>query len=132
MKQEFLIRSRDDLQQFWRYSQDWRLQAPVKLTAEHHKKRRSNSQNAKMWAMLSDICNQCDWHGKRLSTYEWKDLFTAGIKQQKVVPGLEGGFVVLGTRTREMSTTEMAELIELMYAFGAEREVIWTDEQEAA
>ena len=37
-----------------------------------------------------------------------------------VVPGMEGGFVVLGSKTSHMSKRELSDLIELIYAFGAE------------
>jgi hypothetical protein len=60
---------------------------------------------------------------------EWKDVFTAALKRQKVVPGLDGGFVVLGSSTRKMTKQEMGDLMELMAAFGAERGVIFADER---
>ena len=58
--------------------------------------RRSLDQNAKLWPMLQDIARQVDWYGERLSKEEWKDVLTAGLKKQKVVPGVDGGFVVVG------------------------------------
>ena len=63
------------------------------------------------------------WHGQKLADSEWKDVFTAALKRQKVVPGIDGGFVVLGTSTRNMTIAEMGELMELMEAFGAEHNV---------
>lgn len=76
-----------------------------------------------MWAMLTDVALQVDWHGQRLSKEEWKDVFTAALKRQRVVPGLDGGFVVLGSSTRRMTVGEMSELMELIAAFGAEHDV---------
>ena len=84
---------------------------------------RSLAQNSRLWAMLRDISQQVDWHGNKLSDEEWKDVFTAALKRQKVVPGLDGGFVVCGQRTSKMTKAEMAELQELMEAFGAEKGV---------
>lgn len=52
-------------------------------------------------------------------------MLTAGLKRQQVVPGIDGGFVVLGTSTRNMTKSEMGDLIELIYAFGAEHGVRW-------
>jgi hypothetical protein len=89
--------------------------------------RRSLEQNDRMWAMLTDVSQQVDWHGQRLSKEEWKDVFTAALKRQKVVPGLDGGFVVLGTSTRRMTVAEVSELMELIAAFGAERSVQFKD-----
>jgi len=88
---------------------------------------RTLDQNAKLWPMLDDISKQVNWYGKRLTREEWKDVFSAALKKQKVVPGLDGGFVVCGQHTSKMGKREFAELIELMYAFGAERSVIWSD-----
>lgn len=79
-----------------------------------------------MWAMLTDVSQQVIWHGQRLSKEEWKDVFTAGLKRQKVVPGIDGGFVVLGSSTSRMSVAEMGELMELMEAFGAQQGVRFT------
>lgn len=93
---------------------------------------RTSEQNALMWAMLHEISVQVDWHGQKLIEEEWKDVFTAALKRQKVVPGLDGGFVVLGTSTRRMPVSEMSELIELMSAFGVEHNVRFRDERKAA
>ena len=90
--------------------------------------KRSLLSNAKMWAMLTDISEQIPWHGNQLSPEVWKDLFTASMKRQTVVPNLEGdGFVVCGASTSQMTTHEMADLIEVISAFGAERNVFWSD-----
>ena len=52
------------------------------------------------WAMLTDISNQVDWYGQKLTPEEWKEVFTAAMKKQKVVPGIDGGFVVCGSSTK--------------------------------
>jgi hypothetical protein len=80
-----------------------------------------------MWAMLKECEEQVVWHGQKLRDHEWKDVFTAAIKRQKVVPGIDGGFVVLGTSTRRMRKAEMTELMECMAAFGAEHDVDFKD-----
>ena len=82
---------------------------------------RTLEQNALMWAMLADISAQVDWYGQKLTSEEWKDVFSAALKRQKVVPGLDGGFVVCGQRTSKMTKGEMSDLVELMSAFCAER-----------
>jgi hypothetical protein len=84
---------------------------------------RNTAQNARLWALLTEISDQVDWHGQKLTKDEWKDVFTAGLKRQKVVPGLDGGFVVLGSSTSRMSKAELSDLMELISAFGAERGV---------
>jgi hypothetical protein len=48
---------------------------------------------------------------------------SASLKRTKVVPGLDGGFVVCGQSTSRMTRAEMCELQELMEAFGAQQGV---------
>jgi len=81
---------------------------------------RSLEQNAKMWAMLHEVSEQVEWYGQKLTDHEWKNVFSAALKRQKVVPGLDGGFVVCGQSTSRMSKREMADMITLMHAFGSE------------
>ena len=85
--------------------------------------KRTVDQNKLMWALLGDVARQVVWHGQKLEPGEWKDVFTAALKRQKVVPGIDGGFVVLGSSTSRMTKSELSELVELIYAFGAQQEV---------
>lgn len=93
---------------------------------------RSLDQNAKLWPMLTDISRQVDWYGQKLSEDDWKSVFTAGLKKAKVVPGLDGGFVVCGLSSSKMGKSEFSELIELILAFGAEHDVVWSEPMEVA
>jgi hypothetical protein len=76
-----------------------------------------------MWAVLGEIAEQVIWYGHVLSPYEWKDVLTAGLKKTKIVPGIDGGFVMIGLHTSRMTIAEMTELIELCYAFGTQQGV---------
>jgi hypothetical protein len=87
------------------------------------KETRSSAQNARMWAMLQDVADQVEWHGRRLSKEDWKHIFSASLKKQDAVPGIDGGFVVLGQSTSKMTVGEMGDLMTLMEAFGAEHGV---------
>ena len=88
---------------------------------------RSLEANARMWAMLTEISRQVNWHGRKLTPEEWKHVFTAALTKQDVVPGIEGGFVVLGKATSTMTKGEMSELQTLIEAFGAQQNVKFTD-----
>jgi hypothetical protein len=88
---------------------------------------RSTAQNRRLWAMLKDVSQQVVWHGQKLRDEEWKHIFSAAMKKQKVVPGIDGGFVVMGQSTSKMTKAEMSEMQELISAFGAERDVVWTE-----
>ena len=101
------------------------LMAGHRCTLEVKPETRSNEQNRRLWAMLTDISQQVDWYGQKLTPEEWKHVFSAALAKQKVVPGLDGGFVVLGQSTSKMTKAEMSDMQTLMEAFGAEREVVW-------
>ena len=107
------------------------LQAGKRLTLTIGEETRTLPQNSRMWAMLSDISAQVEWHGLKLSKEDWKDMASASLKRQRAVPGMDGGFVVLGQRTSEMSKSDMSELMELMEAFGAQHGVKFRAWQEA-
>ena len=99
---------------------------------EQREMTRTLDQNAKMWAVLDDISKQVDWYGRKLSSEDWKHVLTASMKKQEAVPGIDGGFVVLGISTSKMTVSEMRDLIELAHAFGAEHGVDFSYESEMA
>ena len=93
---------------------------------------RTWEQNKKMWGMLHDIERQVRWpvNGKEqfMDAEDWKDVFSAELtKEQRIAQGLSGGFVLLGLRTSRLKKREMSDMIEIMTAFGAERNVIWSE-----
>ena len=62
------------------------------------------------------------------STINYKDgLAITGkspvVRKWPMVPGIDGGFVVLGKSTSRMTKSEMSDLQTLMEAFGAEKGV---------
>lgn len=82
---------------------------------------RNLEQNALLWALLTDVSEEVIWHGRKLSPEAWKHVFSSSLKRQDVVPGLDGGFVVLGLSTSQMSKAEFSDLIELIHAFRAQQ-----------
>lgn len=106
------------------------LMAGHRLVLTVKREKRSNDQNRKMWACLQDIADQVTWHGVKLDAEDWKHLITASLKKQRIVPGIDGGFVVLGTSTSKMTKEEMSEVIEAALAFGADHGVEWNDEHQ--
>ncbi|MVW80198.1 recombination protein NinB [Bordetella sp. 02P26C-1] len=98
---------------------------PVEPTANQRTKN-------KMWAMLGDVARQVRWpvNGELvyLKDEAWKDIFTAALsKEHRTAQGLYGGEVLLGEHTSNMSQRKMGDLIELMYAWGAENNVVWSE-----
>lgn len=99
------------------------LQADARYVLTVKRRKRTIPQNDRMWAMLGEISKQVDWYGRKLTSEEWKHVFTASLSKQDVVPGIDGGFVVLGKSTSRMTKSEMSDLQTLMEAFGAEKGV---------
>lgn len=102
------------------------LNAGHKLEIEVKREKRSLEQNSIFWAILTDLSKQVDWYGNKLTPEEWKIMLTASMKQQKTIPGIHGGFVVVGASTSQMTKDEMGELITIAHAFGDEKEVKWS------
>lgn len=104
---------------------------PVRITVEEYHKTRSLEANAAMWAALADISEQVEWFGQKLSAEDWKDLFTGALRKARSVPGIDGGVVLLGQRTSSMTKREMADLLDFIGAFGADKGVQWSNEAAA-
>ena len=103
-----------------------RAQEAIKAAPDGHvvqikEPTRTIEQNSLLWPLLGCVSKQVDWYGQKLTDEEWKDVFTASLKQQKVVPGIDGGFVVCGTSTSKMGKRLFSDLCELIYSFGAQQ-----------
>jgi hypothetical protein len=96
------------------------------LTWTPKKRTRSLEANSCMWAHLTDLSRQVNWYGQKLSPGDWKEVISAGLRTQRVVPGIDGGFVSIGVRTSKMSIKEMSAMIELCVAFGVQHGVRFT------
>ena len=114
------------LAKLWEWAKP-RLMQGQRLRLSIAAEKRTLPQNSRMWAQLAEVSAQVDWHGQKLDAGEWKDVFTASLKRQKVVPGIDGGFVVLGSSTSKMSKAEMSEMMDLIEAFGTQHGVRFTD-----
>ncbi len=103
----------------------WCMTAPVNTRVEFKEAKRTTDQNARMWAMLTDVAQQLPWHGQRLSADDWKLIFLSGLNQEmRLVPNINGnGFVNLGRSSSDLSKAEMGELMDLIEAFGAQHGV---------
>lgn len=106
---------------------NWVQKAPVGTRVEFKEAKRSTEQNDKMHAMITEVASQCLWHGLKLSVDDWKLVFLDGLKREtRVVPNWEGnGLLSLGRRTSDLSVKEMTDMIELIYAYGAQHGVMF-------
>ena len=112
----------------------WIDGVPPETRLEFKAPKRTLDQNAKMWAMLTEVASQVPWHGLRLSSEDWKLIFLDALKREvRMVPNIDGnGFVNLGRSSSDLGKGEMADLIELIAAFGAKHGVQFADDGRAA
>jgi hypothetical protein len=106
---------------------DWVRRAPAETRVEFKGPKRSLDQNSRFWAMLTDVATQLRWHGLTLSTDDWRLIFLDALKRElRMVPNIDGsGFVNLGRSSSDLSKSEMADLITLIEAFGAQHGVVF-------
>lgn len=111
---------------------EWIKRAPNDTRVEFKERKRSLPQNARMWAMLTDVARQVPWHGQKLSADDWKLLFLDALNSEiRFVPNIDGrGFVNLGRSSSDLSLREMNDLMALIEAFGANHNVTfhWSGE----
>jgi hypothetical protein len=125
--------ARDRMRAAWEFACRFlELGKSVKVSLSECQPTRTLEQNSKMWAVLTDIAQQVQWHVDGRLQYiepdDWKDILTAGLKKtQRIAAGIEGGFVMLGQRTSRMTIGQMVELIEFAQYFGDSRGVVWSE-----
>lgn len=102
--------------------------APDRAVVNIREQTRTTEQSDKMWAMLSDV-SRAKPLGRRLKSEGWKALFMDMIgKQPSWEPNLDGsGVVCIGYKSSHLTKPEMSDLIEQIYAFGAEHGVAWSE-----
>lgn len=95
---------------------------------------RSIEQNSRMWAMLTDIATQKTLAGRKFGTDQWKVIFMHACGREiQFLPTLDNStFIPWGQSSSDLSTAEMSELIECMFAWGSENGVTWSDPKEVA
>lgn len=132
MKQQFLLRNTNIRANAINAINQLQLDEKRPVVIEIKEMTRSLAQNRMLWACLNDVAEQVVWYGRKLTSESWKHIFSASLKGQQTVPGIDGGFVVLGQSTSKMPVSEMRDLITLIHAFGAEHDVRFSDESAQA
>lgn len=113
--------------------------APERSVVEVHPPGRTLPQNARLHALITDVARQIDWpvgSGTKRTVEAWKDIFTAALRSANhgldVVPGLHGGFVLLGMHTSQMKVGEASDLMELISAWGAENGLVFNEPEQVS
>ncbi len=107
--------------------------APDRAVVNIRQAARTTDQNAKMWAMLSDVSRQTDHEGRRHSPEVWKQLFMHACREElnmelQFINGLNGEIFPLGFRSSQLRKSQMAELITFIQSWGDQNGIHWTNE----
>jgi hypothetical protein len=90
---------------------------------------RSLDQNAAQWPILQAFADQLQWPVNGafvwMTPEEWKDVLTAAFKREtvRVAMGMDGGMVMLGSRTSEFGKKQFSDWLEFLNATAAARDV---------
>lgn len=107
--------------------------APAGFVVRVTEPTRNLAQNAAQWPILEAFSQQLTWpvNGQmvRMTPEEWKDVLTAAFKGEKarLAMGLDGGVVMLGMRTSEMSKQTFSEWLDFLNATAALRGIELTE-----
>ena len=128
MSRAVLVMSSDDIR---RKAANWCAKAPPMTRVEFKAPKRTLPQNARMWAMLTDIAGQKEHCGRKYSPEQWKVIFMHACgREVQFIPALDmSTFIPWGQSSSELSTPEMSELIEYILSWGAENGVTFHDNE---
>lgn len=94
---------------------------------------RTLDQNAALHSAFAELAKQCEWKGHRLDTDIWKRLCVAAWlrergEQPEMIPALDSkGFDVIYERTSKLTVAQCSELLDWVYAFGAQNGVTFKE-----
>jgi hypothetical protein len=106
--------------------------APPKAIVRIVEAKRTTEQNDRFWAMLTDI-SKAEPMGRKHTPDDWKAiLMNACGWECQFIEGLDGRPFPQGFRSSNLTKSQMTTLIEYMFTFGAEHQIRWSNESEAA
>lgn len=106
--------------------------APVGYVFSVSEPKRTDAQNRKLWAMLSDIA-MAKPEGRKHIPEVWKCIFMAACGHEVAFEmGLDNRPFPVGFRSSKLSVSQMADLITFIQAYGDTHGVMWSDEARAA
>lgn len=108
------------------------LKAPDGFVCHVEEPKRTIDQNARLWAMLSDVAMSKP-EGRMHTPEEWKCIFMSACGWEVAfLPGLDGRFLPYGYRSSKLTKKEMGTLMDFIEAWGSENGVTWSEARDAA
>lgn len=106
--------------------------------------KKSRAQEEKYHAMFDDIARQVPLHGVTINEADMKRALFSAFKidtkddpdlakewrefgEVRMAVGFRGEIIVFGDQTRKLPKKLASALIEWLYAFGAEHDVVWSE-----
>lgn len=95
--------------------------------------KRTLAENALLHVLLSQVAQEVEWAGKRRDVETWKRLMVSAWCRARgeaieILPAIDGhGVDLVPVRTSKLSKRDCAELIEFVYAWGADQGIVWDD-----
>ena len=91
--------------------------------------RRTLDQNARFWAMLTDISSQSEHCGRKYEPETWKAIMLHALGHEtQFVPSLDGQEIIpVGYSSSNLSVAQMTDMMELMMSWGIEHGVRFKD-----
>ena len=101
--------------------------APVNAVVNVRGETRNEDQNARMWAMLSDV-SRAKPDGRTHTPEVWKALFMHSLGYEtRFVMGLDGEPFPAGFRSSRLTVRQMADLITFIAEYGDRHGVRWSE-----
>lgn len=102
--------------------------APERGVVKISEPKRNADQNARMWAMISDV-SRAKPEGRMWPPETWKAAFMHSLGHQvQFAEGLDGsGPFPLGFRTSRLTVRQMADLITVISEYGDRHGVEWSE-----
>jgi len=102
--------------------------APMDAVVNVREATRNADQNAKLWAMLSDI-SRAKPEGRMMGPELWKAVFMQACGHEvQFLNGLDGLPFPAGFRSSRLTVRQMADLISFVSAYGDRHGVRWSEE----
>lgn len=113
---------------------NWCRNAPEGTQVEFRERLRTDDQNRKMWASLTDLARQRPFHnGVKMNPDTYKAMLMHALGHEtRFIPTMDGdGVFPLGFRSSRLTVPEMSDLLELLNAFAAREGVNLRQEVQA-
>lgn len=88
---------------------------PLSVTVDEYRAKRSNEQNARYWALLTEIAENVSIDGKWFSRDVWHEWF-----KDRLAPKIEGPSGLIAISTTQMSVEQFAQYMTQIESYAAQ------------